>query len=1009
MIRNEKRACKIAALTACSVFAIAVPAVTAVCLVNAEESLPTDPSLAAFYDVGDTVDIPNIGLGADGKTEASPRVYYPDGSVTVGNDCYVSMAGEYKVVYDANADGKHYDKSFTFTAKLPTFSTANGSNAYYGERTKTYKKGYVEGIGSGWEFKYDLEKTETYDVTATGIHTELKVGDTFTYNKVIDLDEIDGDAPFVKFGLLPDQSERDARFIFLTLTDAYDPTVKMTIQLSTGITEATDGPDSWTLYSYVMAKTGTQMQGGLLDDEFKQGYSGDIYGCITWLGMYGNMSGRAQDKEFLSFWYDVEEKQLFAQSLIGKLLVCDFDDPNHFAAPFGGFTTNEVILSVTASDYYTPALNMYITQIGNDDLSQAYVEFPAPTLDVEVPSDIPEAFVGYEYPLFDAQASDPYAGFFEPTVKVYHGYGSSAQYDVPIKNNRFVPTGVGKYTAVYTAKSTTGKTTVKVFDIPAVPSDGSPLTLDVSADESRFVGETVRLPRPVVSGSKTEVKTEVSVALNGKAVLIENEAFKPFDPGEYTVTWTATDIFGRAATKSYTVSVTYGDTPVIDEEDIKLPKYFIAGHTYTLPTVYAYLYSADKVVRMKSAVYATGGTLDGDKFTPTSGTCKLSYAAAHNGKSTSIVKDIPIIDVKSDEVHGGIDIRKYFVTSGLTLAASDTDISFTVINENNRAEFANRFVADGFTAQLAMPASTRIGASLNVRLVDAYSDGAAELSFVRTAFGVALYYNGVQKYVYGVGAPMMMSYSRETNSISASNVAFEIDGAFASGYLYFSASMENAPVGSSFAISTLGGQLINNATSDNIGPNVVSSEEYAYEYDFDSKIKIYPAVCADALDPVTTATVTVYRPDRQIATDTNGVLLSAVPADREYEISADEYGFFNIRYTVTTASGQTRSESYGLNVADKTAPTVTVTGSVPSSVNVGDSFTVPKCTVSDNVDSAEDLTVYCIIHELKTHIITACSIDQRFTFERAGEYVLRFMAVDSSGNVGYADYMLTVA
>ena len=124
----------------------------------------------------------------------------------------------------------------------------------------------------------------------------------------------------------------------------------------------------------------------------------------------------------MSFWYDVEEKQLFAQSLIGKLLVCDFDDPNHFAAPFGGFTTNEVILSVTASDYYTPTLNLYITQIGNDDLSQEYVDFPNPDLTVEVPNEIPNAFVGYEYPLFDAIAKDPYAGEFMPTVKVYSGY-----------------------------------------------------------------------------------------------------------------------------------------------------------------------------------------------------------------------------------------------------------------------------------------------------------------------------------------------------------------------------------------------------------------------------------------------------------------------------------------------------------------------------------------------------------------------------------------------------------
>ena len=114
MIKKEKYfgAKKVAAVALCVLFAISaivVSSIIAICLANAEDVLPIDPSLNAFYDVGDTVDIPNIGLGEDGKTEASPRVYYPDGSVTVGNDCYVSMAGEYTVVYGATADGKHYD------------------------------------------------------------------------------------------------------------------------------------------------------------------------------------------------------------------------------------------------------------------------------------------------------------------------------------------------------------------------------------------------------------------------------------------------------------------------------------------------------------------------------------------------------------------------------------------------------------------------------------------------------------------------------------------------------------------------------------------------------------------------------------------------------------------------------------------------------------------------------------------------------------------------------------
>ena len=70
---------------------------------------------------------------------------------------------------------------------------------------------------------------------------------------------------------------------------------------------------------------------------------------------------------------------------------------------------------------------------------------------------------------------------------------------------------------------------------------------------------------------------------------------------------------------------------------------------------------------------------------------------------------------------------------------------------------------------------------------------------------------------------------------------------------------------------------------------------------------------------------------------------------------------------------------------------------------------MPNCTVSDNVDAAENIMTYCIVHELGTHIMTTCTAGQKYTFERAGEYILRFMAADSSGNVGFVEYMVTAA
>ena len=285
-------------------------------------------------------------------------------------------------------------------ASLNAWSVGSGkSDVYYGEKTKSYR---VSPFDSA---------SEMGDVTLKGLHVSLAPNDTFTYNQVINLNALDEETPIFNIGVMPDDGKRDVRFVYFTLKDAYDPSNSMTIQLSTGITDPTmlSAPNSWTIFSYLMAKTNNQTFAGTAGDEPTFGTNGHIYGTISKFGLYGRRSEYKVGKEYLALYYDVTEKALYVQSLAGKLIICDFDDADYFSVPFNGFTTGEVILSMYATTYYNDSFDMYFREIGGESaFSETLTDYVAPRLKVELPQTLPEGLVGYGYPVFNATAQDPY-------------------------------------------------------------------------------------------------------------------------------------------------------------------------------------------------------------------------------------------------------------------------------------------------------------------------------------------------------------------------------------------------------------------------------------------------------------------------------------------------------------------------------------------------------------------------------------------------------------------------
>lgn len=976
---------------------------------GADEALPLTPTLENSYCVGDTIELKDIGIEAEGRIlQASPVVYSPKGDVASTYEYTVEYPGTYRVDYVATANGKRYAKSYSFDSLLPAFSTKNGSLAEYGEHTKTYLAGYLKS-------PFDKNATDIYEVEKEGIYLDLSANDVFTYNKVLNLDDL-RETPFLTFTMLPEEGERDVEFIDITLTDAYDSSIVMSVQISTGKTNANniDYPNSWTIYSYLMAKTGMQTYCGLGDSgEPNFGLNGHIYGSLARFGMYGNRSGRNwQNEEFLSLTYDCEEMQLFQNSLAGEKLVCDFDNSQHFDTPFKGFTSNEVILSVSMRNCYTSGMKMVITAIGDNDLSLDYVEgFPKPNISVKTESAPEAAIVGYGYPVPAATANCPYTGSIAPEVKAYFAYGSDSQFDVPVTNGYFYPKNEGRYTLIYSAKSVSGEIAQKRLDIIAHTNNYQELSFLETEDLTRFVGEKITLSAPETTGGIGAVKVSADVRLGEERIELHKDAFVPERAGDYVVEWTATDVLGREAKSSYTIVVSCSDKPIIDEDAILLPKYFIKGYSYSVPQASAFVYSEGNKMESTVTVTATGGTLANGKFTAAeTGVATLTFTATNGSETATLVREVPVLDVESGE---GIDIGKYFAVQNLTIEKTENYTEFALANptETGRLEFINKFIADGFFVTAVVPTKADNGTRLDISLTDIYGDGSVALALIKTSTGTVLTYNGEQKYLFTPSENITLTYRRSENRIYASNtVSFELNGfeGFASGYCYFATEISGAKEAAYVRLVSLAGQGITNIDYDAVSPNVAVEKDYEFNGIFGGTVTVYKALAADALDPNTNTTVTVRNPNGEIVVAQDGTRLENVSADKAYEFTTDMYGYFTMRYEATCSNGQTQRETYSVMINDTVAPELNVTEAVPAALKVGDSWRVAAIEASDNVTEADNITVLCVITHLDTHDMNVYRSGATCVFAKAGRYVVSFVASDESGNVTTKEFVLTV-
>ena len=150
-------------------------------------------------------------------------------------------------------------------------------------------------------------------------------------------------------------------------------------------------------------------------------------------------------------------------------------------------------------------------------------------------------------------------------------------------------------------------------------------------------------------------------------------------------------------------------------------------------------------------------------------------------------------------------------------------------------------------------------------------------------------------------------------------------------------------------------------------------------------IEVWPSLSFEAAAPVITLTgdnpITIEVGDSftdpgATATDNYETTITVTGS-----VDVNTLGAYTITYSAEACSGNTASATRTVNVVDTTAPVIALTGDNPITIEVGDSFTDPGATATDNYDSAVTVT-------------TTGSVD----VNTVGSYTITYSAEDSSGN-----------
>lgn len=652
-----------------------------------------------------------------------------------------------------------------------------------------------------------------------------------------------------------------------------------------------------------------------------------------------------------------------------------------------------------------------------------------PTITVDVPDgylleSAPAATVNQPYKVFDAVAKDVYGDEIAINVNVYAFYDSENKLLVGYDNGYVVPNNYGVYTVEYSAVDAFGNKSIVLYDFECVEKQA--LISELSSYVSEFkAGEEVSVADISFKNNIGDVNVIITATLSSGSIsyAVENGKFIPRYAGQYVVKYEYAD-YNEKGTKEYTINVTPNNNPIVYGE-ANVPKYFLVGCQYTLPTIECYHFSngqPNKVVpqiSVKIGDYKPVAVGSNFKFTPQyEGKTVVTYTALNK-----VVRTYEAITVDANYGTPELNMAKYFYspTGDAEIKTLSHGITLTSAFEGSTIDFINPLVSERFNMDFGILPECNYS-RLNIYLTDLVNeDIKVKFSLVKnqgkdTSFIV----NDGEKAITNVAFDELATYSFEYLNPSrtakvGSSFALAVDktlsgedfNGFTGNMVYVTFEFVGVSSTGGVIVYKLNNQPLSSAKRDTIEPYLVFHDYSGDEINVGDKMVISRIYVGDVLDPNYSVSYYVQKPDGTFAVSDDGVELSSANAkfDKDYVVTADMNG----RYLVYMSPSDSRNnmpQSYTIEVVDGKAPTIVLAADGDFSGTVGKEVKLRTPSASDDITENIAVSVYVMCPNGKLETIDANVL--KFTPNVKGEYGVYYYAIDERGNAVVNDYTIVV-
>lgn len=971
--------------------------------------------LTKTYYLGETIDFSQVKLEHGGQ-EYEPTIFtftYPSGIRTT------------KRIIDLNESGRCH----IFLA-----TEVNGTKITCQEHLDVLKNLCESKTGKSTAI---LQYNDLFE--ETGIDIRLAPKDEVKINKVVDLrhSKFDGESSFIDFYFNPIQvGKPDAYTFYMTLTDIHDDANWIIVRLKSwsDMGPWADGN------TYIDCKAPNQefttASNDLEDFYYAKRDQNNKHGWyISLVSMCGRNANGVTQNDQLSFYFDVDEKQIVTNHAYynpsvpyEKACITDFDDPKFYNLNkeklWDGFTTGEVYVSFSAFDFNGASANLFVTSMLGVDFNEDFVDVTAPKITVNyqgyAEDSLPFAVINRPYRVFGAYAYDTSDAFLPVETNVYFDY-EGKKIITSLTDGCFTPTKTGIYTIEYRARDHYGNEAIKTVEI-AVYTDSEYATFSFVMNQVALVGQKRKLIDQVELVNFNGVPSlTVSVFDGHQTIYLDDDYYFTSEySGAYRVKVEARDYI-KTYVKEFDFYVLANNKPVFDE-DYKLRKYFAKDVEYVLENIKAKAYTPKGFQLLDAEVYYS---YDGATFTKvsqnrvtftTAGMITLKYVASAHGESSEILYTAEVVDV--DHLNG-LKMEKYFkVLNGeATYHPTDNDLEMVVSN-GTTLEFINPIQVHNLILNFNVMADFNKLEQINFYLTDLHDDNVAlKLSYEKNFTGSLFRINDGEETIFvksdfsGAEASLFrLEYDESDYTVTpTANVAIvptkTLNGKSFNGFPSRFAHLKIEFVTASPKVGIhnlkINGQSFFNLDEDIFKPQILVKRNSGNKR-LNEVVLLEHATFADVFSDNLEATMSVKTPSGGYAVATDGTVLNAsCDPGRDYEIRCDEIGTYTVSYTCFDGAGMVARYNYVFNAIDNVPPTISVSNMV-TRAKVGEMVPIAKAEVSDNYSEATYFTIVEYPDGSMQHV------SDRFEATLPGTYRVFYYVSDRDGNLTIAYYLVEV-